>query len=156
MPRRYLNLTPLPEALAAMRQAFPPGEHAETVPLREAVGRVTAEPVYAMRSVPEIDIAKFDGYAVKSRETRGAQDRRPLPLTECVRINTGEIIPPSFDAVIMIEDTWDEDGTIRIRKSAASDSTSGTRARISVQGNSSSRTATGSGRSTSVRSRPTA
>lgn len=90
------------------------------MPLREAVGRVTAEPVYAMRSVPEIDIAKFDGYAVKSRETRGAQDQHPLSLTECVRINTGEMIPPSFDAVVMIEDTWDEDGTIRIRKSAAS------------------------------------
>jgi putative molybdopterin biosynthesis protein len=120
MPRRYLNLTPLPEALAAMRQAFPPGNHAETVPLRETVGRVTAEPVYAMRSVPEIDIAKFDGYAVRSRETRGAQDQRPLSLTECARINTGEMIPPLFDAVVMIEDTWDEDGIIRIRKSAAS------------------------------------
>lgn len=119
MSRRYLNLTPLPEALAAMRQAFPPGDHAETVPLRLAVGRVTAEPLYAERSVPPADIAKFDGYAVRSRDTLGAQDRRPLLLTECARVNTGEMLPGSFDAVVMIEETWDEDGIPRIRKSAA-------------------------------------
>jgi putative molybdopterin biosynthesis protein len=119
MPRRYLNLTPLPEALAAMRRAFPPSDHAETVPLRLAVGRVTAEPLYAEYSVPEVDIAKFDGYAVKSRDTPGAQDQRPLPLLEYARINTGEMLPPAFDAVVMVEDTWDDGGTPWIRKSAA-------------------------------------
>ncbi|HOI14159.1 MAG TPA: molybdopterin-binding protein [Methanoculleus sp.] len=119
MPHRYLNLTPLPEALAAMRQAFPSLDHAETVPLAEAVGRVTAEPLYAECSVPPVDIAKFDGYAVKSSETRGAQDQRPLPLSGYARVNTGEVLPPPFDAVVMIEDTWDEGGIPRIRKSAA-------------------------------------
>lgn len=119
MSRRYLNLTPLPEALAAMRQAFPPGDHVETVPLRQAVGRVTAEPLYAEYSVPPADIAKFDGYAVKSSETLGAQDQRPLPLAEYARVNTGEVLPPPFDAVVMIEDTWDDGGIPRIRKSAA-------------------------------------
>ncbi len=120
MSRRYLNLTPLPEALAAMRQAFPPVNRAETVPLRQAVGRVTAEPLYAEYSVPTADIAKFDGYAVKSGDTLGAQDQRPLPLAGYARINTGEVLPVSFDAVVMIEDTWDEEGIPRIRKSAAS------------------------------------
>jgi len=119
MPRRYLNLTPLPDALAAMRRAFPPLDHTETVPLRLAVGRVTAEPLYAEYSVPQADIATFDGYAVKSADTLGAQDQRPLPLGNCARINTGEILPPSFDAVVMVEDTWDEDGMPWIRKSAA-------------------------------------
>ncbi|MCK9276884.1 MAG: molybdopterin biosynthesis protein [Methanoculleus sp.] len=119
MPRRYLNLTPLPEALAAMRRAFPPPDHAETVPLRLAVDRVTAEPLYAGYSVPEVDIAKFDGYAVKSGDTLGAQDQRPLPLTDCARINTGELLPPSFDAVVMVEDTWDDGGIPWVRKSAA-------------------------------------
>ncbi|CVK34130.1 putative molybdopterin biosynthesis protein [Methanoculleus bourgensis] len=119
MPRRYLNLTPLPDALAAMRRAFPPLDHTETVPLRLAVGRVTAEPLYAEYSVPQADIATFDGYAVRSADTLGAQDQRPLPLANCARINTGEILPPSFDAVVMVEDTWDEDGVPRIRKSAA-------------------------------------
>ena len=119
MPRRYLNLTPLPAALAAMRRAFPPPDHVETVPLRLAVGRVTAKPLYAEYSVPSTDIAKFDGYAVKSRDTPGAQDQRPLPLLEYACINTGEMLPPSFDAVIMVEDTWDDDGKPWIRKSAA-------------------------------------
>jgi putative molybdopterin biosynthesis protein len=119
MPRRYLNLTPLSEALAIIRREFPSPGRAETVPLAEAVGRVTAEPLYAGYSVPMTDIAKFDGYAVKSGETLGAQDQRPLPLPEYVRVNTGEVLPPSFDAVVMIEDTWDEGGIPRIRKSAA-------------------------------------
>ena len=119
MSRRYLNLTPLPDALAAMRRAFPPLNHTETVPLRLSVGRVTAEPLYAEYSIPQADIATFDGYAVRSEDTLGAQDQQPLPLTRSARINTGEILPPSFDAVVMVEDTWDEGGEIWIRKSAA-------------------------------------
>lgn len=119
MPRRYLNLTMLSEALAMMRQEFPSPDRAESVPLAEAIGRVTAEPLYAGYSVPVADIAKFDGYAVKSSETRGAQDQRPLPLSGYTRINTGEVFPRTFDAVIMIEDTWEEGGTPWIRKSAA-------------------------------------
>ncbi|MFA7198089.1 MAG: molybdopterin biosynthesis protein [Methanoculleus sp.] len=120
MTHRYLNLTPLPDALAAMRRAFPPRDHTEIVPLSLSVGRVTTEPLYAGYSVPPADIARFDGYAVKSRETLGAQDQRPLPLHDYLRINTGDLLPSSFDAVVMIEDTWDDGGTPRVRKSAAS------------------------------------
>ncbi|ABN56981.1 MULTISPECIES: molybdopterin-binding protein [Methanoculleus] len=119
MSRRYLNLTPLSEALAIMQREFPSPGRAESVPLAEAVGRVTAEPLYAGYSVPMADIAKFDGYAVKSGATRGAQDQRPLPLAGYTRVNTGEVLPQPFDAVVMIEDTWDEGGTPWIRKSAA-------------------------------------
>ncbi|NLA30578.1 MAG: molybdenum cofactor biosynthesis protein, partial [Methanomicrobiales archaeon] len=61
MSRRYLNLTLLPDALTAMRRAFPPLNHTETVPLRLSVGRVTAEPLYAEYSIPQADIATFDG-----------------------------------------------------------------------------------------------
>ncbi len=119
MSRRYLNLTPLSDALTAMRRAFPPLNHTETVPLRLSVGRVTAEPLYAEYSIPQADIATFDGYAVRSEDTLGAQDQRPLPLANSARINTGEILPPSFDAVVMVEDTWDEGGETWIRRSAA-------------------------------------
>jgi putative molybdopterin biosynthesis protein len=119
MPRRYLDLVSLTDALAAMRRAFPPLNRTETVPLRLAVGRVTAEPLYAEYSVPQVDIAAFDGYAVRSADTLRAQDQRPLPLESSVPINTGEILPPSFDAVVMIEDTWDEGGIPWIRKPAA-------------------------------------
>ncbi|HQP72273.1 MAG TPA: molybdenum cofactor biosynthesis protein, partial [Methanoculleus sp.] len=119
MTHRYLNLTPLSKALALMRQKFPPPGGAESVPLQLAVGRVTAEPIYAVYSVPMVDIAKFDGYAVRSGETLGAQDQRPLTLTNYSRINTGEVLPPAFDAVIMVEDTWEENGRVWIRKSAA-------------------------------------
>ncbi|MEG3054952.1 MAG: hypothetical protein RQM90_01860 [Methanoculleus sp.] len=55
---------------------------------------MTAEPLYAEYSVPQIDIAAFDGYAVRSADTLRAQDQRPLPLENSVPISTGEILPP--------------------------------------------------------------
>ena len=61
----------------------------------------------------------MDGIAVRSRDTLGASDAKPVTLTEFARVNTGNIIPPEFDAVIMIEDTWESGGEFQIRKSAA-------------------------------------
>jgi putative molybdopterin biosynthesis protein len=119
MPRRYLNLSLLSDALTAMQRTFPSPDGSETVPLQNAVGRVTAEPLHALYSVPLINIAKFDGYAVRSADTLGARDQHPLPLACHSRINTGEPIPPSFDAVIMVEDTWNDGDGLNIRKPAA-------------------------------------
>lgn len=119
MSRRYLNLISLTDALAAMRRAFPPLNRIETIPLRLAVDRVTAEPLYAKYSIPQADMATFDGYAVKSEDTLQAQDQRPLPLENSAPINTGEILPKPYDAVVMIEDTWDEEGIPWIRSSVS-------------------------------------
>jgi putative molybdopterin biosynthesis protein len=118
MVKRYLELRSLAEALALLTSSFPPPRRTEKVPLMQAAGRVAAEPVFAKYSVPEVNISAMDGIAVRSRDTIGASDRNPVTLDRCARVNTGNIIPPEFDAVVMIEDVWEAGSRYQIRRSA--------------------------------------
>jgi putative molybdopterin biosynthesis protein len=118
MVKRYLELRSLENALALLTSSFATPGRTETVPVMESTGRVVAVPIYAKYSVPEVNIAAMDGIAVRSRDTVGASDRKPLTLEICSRVNTGNIVPPEFDAVIMIEDTWEAGGQFQIRKAA--------------------------------------
>ncbi len=117
---RYLDLVSLARALEVIRERFGSRKpRTETVPLEEAAGRVTAGPIYARFSVPGIHISAMDGIAVRSAETHGASETRPIVLPDAVRVNTGNLVPPEYDAVIMIEDVWIGEGTWTIRKPAA-------------------------------------
>jgi len=117
--KRYLDLVSLERALAVLGEAFRCRPRTERVPLEEASGRVTAAPIFARLSVPAIHISAMDGIAVRSAETRGASESRPVVLTDAVRVNTGNIVPPAYDAVVMIEDVWLGEGTYTIRKAVA-------------------------------------
>ena len=79
----------------------------EDIPSREAVGRITAEPVRAKLSSPSFHSAAMDGLAVLAADTFGAADDNPLTLDiasgQAVMINTGHPLPEDKDAVIMIE-----------------------------------------------------
>ncbi len=119
MVKRYLSLCSLEEALNLLKNSFVDPSRTELVPLIESLGRIVAAPIYAKYSVPEVNIAAMDGIAVKSRDTLDASDQSPVTLEECTLVNTGNIVPPSFDAVIMIEDTWQDGEKYLIRKSAA-------------------------------------
>src|SRR4051812_50090447 len=48
--------------------------------LHEAVGRVTAAPVWATRSSPSFDASAMDGVAVRAAETVGAGESTPVGL----------------------------------------------------------------------------
>jgi putative molybdopterin biosynthesis protein len=76
-----------------------------TVPLPEAVGRVTAEPVWATRSSPVGDLAAMDGIAVRARDTAGATPTTPLRLEPgtFTIVDTGDPMPDGHDAVVMRE-----------------------------------------------------
>jgi len=119
MTRRYLSLISFEEAIDTMKKSAPAPGRAETVLIDRAVGRVLSEPVYARFTVPGTNVASMDGLAVRSAQTRAATDKSPLVLADAARINTGQPLPPSCDAVIMIEDVWEEDGKWLIRKPAA-------------------------------------
>jgi putative molybdopterin biosynthesis protein len=119
MVKRYLSLISFEEALSLLKSSFAVPGRTETVPVTRALNRVIATPVYARYSVPEVSLAAMDGIAVKSRDTIGASDQTPVTLDDVARVNTGNILPNGFDAVIMIEDTWESDGKFQIRKSAA-------------------------------------
>jgi len=107
----YLEDIPLEEAwrrftgaLAAAGLGAPfPGED---VPVAEALGRVTAAPVWARISSPHYHAAAMDGYAVRAAETVGATETAPLRLalgTQAVYVDTGDPLPAWADAVIPIE-----------------------------------------------------
>jgi putative molybdopterin biosynthesis protein len=117
--KRYLTVQPLSNVHALLIQEFPPLLSTETVPLNESCGRITALPIFSQFSVPEIHLAAMDGIAVVSRETMGASEQHPVTLSNVVRVNTGNVVPPGHDAVIMIEDTWQDGDRYTIRKSAA-------------------------------------
>ena len=87
--------------------------------MTQSLGRVVAAPVYAPYTVPEVSLAAMDGIAVRSRDTLGAGDQAALAIRDFARVNTGNPIPPGYDAVIMIEDTVQDGDVFRIRKSAA-------------------------------------
>jgi putative molybdopterin biosynthesis protein len=119
MVTRYLNLTSFEHARSILKESFPNPGHIEKIPIMQAVGRVVAVPVYAKYTVPEVNISAMDGIAVRSRDTVGAGDLTPVTLDLFTRVNTGNIVPSEFDAVIMIEDTWETGDKIQIRKATA-------------------------------------
>ena len=124
----YLSDIPLSEALQKFHDALAEAgaltlAEAETLALDQAHGRVTASPVWAARSSPHYDAAAMDGVAVRARETIGATETSPLRLTvgeQAVWVDTGDPMPPGFDAVIMIEVIHEVDAsTIEIQAPVA-------------------------------------
>ncbi|MEO1439499.1 MAG: molybdopterin-binding protein, partial [Chloroflexota bacterium] len=119
----YLVDIPLDEAKARLRSALADAGqdaplHGEMVSLREAHGRITAQPVWAKRSAPHYHASAMDGYAVLAADTVSATETRPLQLTVGVQaypVNTGAPLPPEANAVIMIEHVQQlDDQTIEI------------------------------------------
>lgn len=89
------------------------------VPLGSSAGKITASPIIVRYSVPEIHVAAMDGIAVVSPDTRDASEQHPIHLPKAVRVNTGNVVPEGYDAVIMIEDVWVDGDRFIIRKAAA-------------------------------------
>jgi len=119
----YVENTPLPEAQKRWHDAL--AAHgllkplpAETIPVDDALGRITAEPVYAPNSSPFYNAAAMDGIAVRFSDTSGASEAHPVqlkPVLQYAYVNTGNVLPGDFDAVIMIEDVQPlEDGRVEI------------------------------------------
>lgn len=123
----YLEDIPLDEVFARLEATLKALDRwgalaAESVSLTEALGRVTAEPVWARISAPHYHAAAMDGYAVRAADTAGATETRPLTLavgSAAFPVDTGQPMPPDMNAVIMIEDVQLEAGAIVIRASAA-------------------------------------
>lgn len=119
MVKRYLNLIPLEEAKAIISNEFAVRARKRTVPLPESPGKITASPVFSRYSVPMVHLSAMDGIAVKTADTKGASERNPVTITDAARVNTGNVVGPGYDAVIMIEDVREESNGYVIRKAAA-------------------------------------
>ena len=111
---------------------------AETVGLIDALGRVPAEQLRAPHDLPGFARATVDGYAVRAADTFGASESLPAFLTvagsvamgaradvdvaagAAVAIPTGGALPPSADAVVMVEHVQEPlPGSIEVMRPAA-------------------------------------
>src|SRR5499433_928531 len=127
----YLKKTPLEEA----RRLFLAGIDSskltsETVPVEDALDRVTAEPVFAKISSPHYHAAAMDGICVRAEDTFGATEfvgkKLALASTETPGaasfryVDTGNALPAWANAVIMIEKVHQLDQrTVEIFESVA-------------------------------------
>jgi putative molybdopterin biosynthesis protein len=94
----------------------PPRVDAVVLPVREAVGRVTAESVWARRSSPAFDSAAMDGIAVRAAQTVGAAETTPVLLDDFAVVDTGDPLPVDYDAVVMREHVHHTpDGRVELR-----------------------------------------
>ena len=88
----------------------------EHIPLTQALGRVTAEPVYAQLSLPPFNASAMDGYAVRREDFDKAKPFRligqslaghpyhgTLTAGSCVRIFTGAVVPEGADLIVLQE-----------------------------------------------------
>jgi putative molybdopterin biosynthesis protein len=118
----YIGNQPLAEARAAWHDAltscgFFGTTHRHRVQVVDALGKRTAEPVYARHSSPSYNAAAMDGIAVHFGELVGASEANPirLPPDRYRHVNTGNAVFEPFNSVVMIEDIHiDADGNAEI------------------------------------------
>lgn len=114
----YLEDKPRAEALKEILEAARLSPEIELIPISDALGRITAEPVFANVSMPHYHASAMDGVSVNAEETYEAHEQKPLHLKkgeQFVFVDTGNAIPQQFNAVIMIENVQIlDDETIEI------------------------------------------
>lgn len=119
-----MKLLPVEDARARML-AEVPAPVAEAVPLADAVGRVLADDVAAVRDQPPFDASAMDGYAVRSSDGPGPLSvvgesaagrgyEGALHAGEAVRIFTGAAIPAGADAIVIQEDATRDGDTVTV------------------------------------------
>ena len=113
-----MALIPVEEARARILKNVKPLP-AAGVKLEQALGRVLAKPLKAVRNQPPFDASAMDGYAVIAADAAtvpatlkliglsaaGHAFRGKLKRGECVRIFTGAPVPKGSDAVVIQENT---------------------------------------------------
>ena len=127
-PLKGLSVEDARARILARATPLPP----ETVPLREADGRVLAQAVAAMRDQPPFDASAMDGWAVRRADVGGETSLRivgesaagrgheaVLAAGEAVRIFTGAPVPEGADLVIIQEEATREGDLVRLGPAGA-------------------------------------
>jgi molybdopterin molybdotransferase len=106
------------DALERIKNTIHPLKASETVLLKDALGRILSEAVYAPINSPNETNSAMDGYAFSSAEiTKGREFSlnligtswagRPfkgvLEAGQCLRVFTGAVVPSEADSIIMQE-----------------------------------------------------
>lgn len=116
--KRYLQKKPLDEALSLLLSAVAPPPRVEKIAVEDALGRTTAQPIFAVLSAPHYHGAAMDGIAVRAEDTFGASEFSAVSLTAVKPntkrlspnhgrpfqyVDTGSPLPAWANSVIMIE-----------------------------------------------------
>jgi len=128
----FEDQTRLATARERLLDAVVPVASTERVPVGRADGRALAAPVTPRRPVPHYERAAMDGFAVVAESTFGASERSPAVLDvvdadsdeaapvdsrSAAPVHTGSELPPSADAVVMVESTETFGGEVEVRES---------------------------------------
>jgi len=144
------ELMSAPAALALLKEKLVPLPTVERIALKDAAGRILAEPLIATRDVPPADNVAVDGYAIcfddisaaaptilpiAGRAAAGHPLRDTVPRGVAIRVFTGALLPHGMDTVLMQEDCRVANGAVTIppgikrganRRSAGEDVKAGT------------------------------
>lgn len=121
-----VHWTPVEEALALLKSRLRPVTGIDRVPLSQALGRVAAQDVTAMRANPPLPNTAVDGYGFAGGRDAGSH-RLPLvlgraaagdapqsvPAGHAIRVLTGAALPQGVDTVILQEDVTVTGDTLR-------------------------------------------
>jgi putative molybdopterin biosynthesis protein len=105
----YLSSKELEQALeeyTGRLKGYFDGNKKEAIDTGLSLGRVTADPVFALVSSPHFNASAMDGIALNASVTFGAGERSRIRLAEgkdYVVVDTGDPIPSGYNAVIMAE-----------------------------------------------------
>lgn len=105
------------EMLSILEKNIQPIAKNETIPVAAASGRVCAEDIYAINSLPNKPVSDCDGIAVRFKDfAEGAPDTSLWQEgKEYCFSNTGVALCEAFDTVIAIEKVeFDQEGKIRL------------------------------------------
>lgn len=120
-------LLSIDDALDRIKAAVSPVPSTEKVALKDALGRVLAEPVYSPINIPHDRNAAMDGYAFASRDRvdglaftlalagtswAGRPFQGQMQPGQCIRIFTGAVVPEQADSVVMQEQVQVQGQTI--------------------------------------------
>jgi molybdopterin molybdotransferase len=110
----------------------------ERVFIRQALGRILAEPIRSPRDIPGFDNSAMDGFAVRTADLAAANQQLPVKLKVvetiaagseptrglgpglAARIMTGAPVPEGADAVVPVEQTKFSDDTVEVSVSPSS------------------------------------
>lgn len=118
----YVKNQPLSEAKETWQEALRKSDFfcrraTETIQVNNALGRLTAKPVFARHSSPTYNAAAMDGIAVHFLDLSSASEAAPIYLNsdKYQPVNTGNAVPENFNAVVMIEDVQQlENGDVEL------------------------------------------
>jgi molybdopterin molybdotransferase len=124
-----MALIPVREAVERVLSGVVPAE-AETVPLADAIGRVLAAPLAALRMQPPFPASAMDGYAVRAADAKPGAMLKLIGASiagngfggrvgpgETIRIFTGAPVPEGADAILIQENAEAGESAVKVLES---------------------------------------